>query len=121
MKKFFNKLGFRKMDEMEQHIAFKAQRNALIFLLVALFVWTIYEACGTILYDTMLNPIPCFLLATASSIQLCSQLVMARNAVKDDENYVGTSPLVKTIICICVIVGIIITFGAVMLIMGVGV
>lgn len=120
MKKFFNKLGFRKMDEMEQHIAFKAQRNALIFLLVALFVWTICEACKVLIHNTMLNPLPCILLTAATSIQLYSQLIMARNAVKDDEEYVATFPFTKIVICICVIVGIIVTVGAVMMIMGIG-
>ena len=56
MKKFFNKLGFRKMDEMEQHIAFKAQRNALIFLLVALFVWTIYSIEYSTVFSTCYGP-----------------------------------------------------------------
>lgn len=120
MKKFFNKPGFRKMDEMEQLIAFKAQRNALIFLFMALFVWTLYEAYKVIVYDTVLNIFPCILLTAASSIQMFSQLIMARNAVKDDEEYVGTSPLLKIIICVCVIVGIVVTVGAVMMIMGVG-
>ena len=121
MKKFFEKLGFRKMDEMEQHIAFKAQRNALIFLLGALFVWTIYEAYKVLVYYAMLNLLPCILLTTATSIQLFSQLIMARNAVKDDEEYVATSPLSKIVICVCAIIGIVVTVGAVMMIMGVGV
>lgn len=121
MKEFFKKLGFRKMDEMEQYIAFKAQRNALVFLFVALFIWTIYEACKVMVYDTMLNPVPCILLTTASSIQLFSQLVIARNVVKNDEDSFKTSPVTKVAICIGVVVGIVITVGAVMIVMGVGV
>ncbi len=119
MKNFFRKLGFRKMDEMEQHIAFKAQRNALLFLIIALFIWTIYEAYKVFTYDTMLNPLPCFLLAGSSCVQLFSQLIMARNAVKDDDESFITSPLFKIIILVGVIVGIIATAVAAIMFMGV--
>ena len=37
MKRIFEKLGLHKMDEMEQHILFKAQRNAYLFLVIALW------------------------------------------------------------------------------------
>jgi hypothetical protein len=53
VKNFFKKIGFRKMDEMEQHIAFKAQRNALIFLLVTLLLWTLYEAHQVFALDSI--------------------------------------------------------------------
>lgn len=119
MKNFFRKLSFRKMDEKEQHIAFKAQRNALIFLLIALFVWTLYEAYKVYAFDAMLNPFPCILLAVASSIQLFSQLIMAHNAVKDDEDSFETSPLLKVIIGVCIVVEVIATIGVAIVIMGV--
>ena len=119
MKQFFNRLGFRKMDEMEQYIAFKAQRNALLFLLVSLFIWTLYEAYRVYAFNTMLNPLPCILLAAASSIQLYSQLIMARNAVKDDEDSFETSPLLRIIIWTGIIVGVVATIGAAIMIMGV--
>lgn len=119
MKKFFKKLGFRKMDEMEQQIAFKAQRNALVFLLAALFVWTLYESYKVYAFHTSLNLIPCFLLVAASGIQTLSQLIMTRNAVKDDEESFETSPLLKIIIWICVVVGVIVTIGSAIIIMGV--
>lgn len=44
MKSFFSKLGFRKMDEMGKDIALKAQRNALIYALLALAMWSLYES-----------------------------------------------------------------------------
>ena len=119
MKKFFNKLGFRKMDEMEQQIAFKAQRNALVFLLISLFVWTLYESYKVYVFHTSLNLFPCFLLVTASSIQTISQLIMTRNVVKDDEDSFETTPLLKTIIWVCVVVGVIVTIGTAIIIMGV--
>jgi len=112
MKKLFRRLGFRRMDEMEQYIAFRAQRNALLFLLIALFVWTVYEAYRVYAFDTMLNPFPCFLLSTAACIQIFSQLIMARNAVKDDEDSFETAPLLKIIIWICIVVGVVVTIGA---------
>ena len=119
MKKFFKKLGFRKMDEMEQHIAFKAQRNALVFLLIALFIWTLYESYKVYAFHTSLNLIPCFLLVVASGIQTLSQLIMTRNAVKDDEDSFETTPLLRIIVWVCVVIGIIVTIGSVIIIMGV--
>ena len=119
MKKFFKKLGFRKMDEMEQHIAFKAQRNALIFLFIALFAWSLYESYKVYAFHTSLNLIPCLLLVLAVIIQNLSQLIMTRNAVKDDDESFETSPLLKIIIWICVVVGVVVTIGAAFLIMGV--
>lgn len=119
MKKFFNKLGFRKMDEMEQQIAFKAQRNALAFLLISLFVWTLYESYKVYVFHTSLNLFPCFLLVAASSIQTISQLIMTRNVVKDDEDSFETTPLLKVIIWVCVVVGVIVTIGTAIIIMGV--
>ena len=44
MKRIFEKLGVRKMDEMERHILFKAQRNAYLFLVAALVIWSFYES-----------------------------------------------------------------------------
>ena len=119
MKIFFKKLGFRKMDEMEQHIAFKAQRNALMFLLGALFVWTLYESYKVYAFHSQINLLPCFLLVVASSIQTISQLIMTRNAVKDDEDSFETSPLLKIILWVCVVVGVIVTIGTAIVIMGV--
>ena len=118
MNKLLKKLGFRKMDEMEQHIAFKAQRNALVFLLVALFGWTLYESYKVYAFHTPLNLVPCFLLVAASWIQTLSQLIMTRNAVKDDEDSFETSPLLKIIIFICVVVAVVVTIGAAIIIMG---
>lgn len=118
MKNFFKKLGFHKMDEMEQHIAFKAQRNAFVFLVIALLIWTLYEAYNVFAFDTMLNPIPCTLLAAAVCIQNFSQLIMMRNAVKDDDDSFETLPLLRIILMVCVVVGVIATVGAAFMLMG---
>ena len=107
------------MDEMEQHIAFKAQRNALFFLLVTLQIWTLYEAYKVFAFGTMLNPTPCILLTAASAVQYFSQLIMTRNAVKDDEDSFDTLPLLKIIIGVCVIVGVVATIGAAIMVLGV--
>lgn len=48
------------MDEMEQNIAFKAQRNALGFQIIALLFWTMYEAYKVFVFDT--HSLICFLL-----------------------------------------------------------
>jgi len=113
MKKFFKKLGFHKMDEMEQYIAFKAQRNAFVFLLSALFIWTLYESYKVYTFHSELNLIPCFLLATASCIQTFSQLIMTHNAVKGDEETPKTSPVLKTVLIVFVVAAIIITIGSI--------
>lgn len=115
MKKFLKKLGFRKMDEMEQHIAFKAQQNAFIFLLSALFIWTLYESYKVYAFHSELNPFPCFLLATASCIQTFSQLIMTHNAVKGDEESPKASPLLKTILICLAVAAVIITIGSIII------
>lgn len=112
MKNFFKKLGFRKMDEMEQHIAFKAQRNALLFLFLALFVWTLYESYKVYAFEAKLNLLPCFLLVAASWVQTISQLVMSRNAVKGDDEYNESSPVLKIILVVFVVAAIIATGAA---------
>lgn len=119
MRNFFKKLGFRKMDEMEQHIAFKAQRNALVFLFIALFIWSLYESYKVYAFHAPLNLFPCMLLGAAVGIQTLSQLIMTRNAVKDDEDSFETSPLLKIIIWVCVVLGVVATIGAAIVIMGV--
>lgn len=115
MKNFFKKLGFRKMDEMEQLIAFKAQRNALLFLVFALFVWTLYESYKVYAFETKLNLFPCFLLVAGCWVQFVSQLVMSRNAVKGNDEAYESSPVLKIILVIIVVVAIIAT-GAVAII-----
>ena len=119
MKGIFSKLGLRIMDEMEKYIAFKAQRNAYIFLIIALLIWTLYESISVYVHHTRLNPFPCMLLAAASLIQSFSQLTMAHNAVKDDKDFYKTEPLLKTIILICVATGIAATIGASFILIGI--
>lgn len=106
MKKLFKKLGFHKMDEMEQHIAFKAQRNAFVFLEFALIIWAFYESYKVLAYHTHLNILPSMLATGGLIIQNVSQLIMTHNAVKGDEESPKASPLFKTVL-ICIIVSII--------------
>ena len=119
MKNLLKKLGFRKMDEMERQIAFKAQRNAYSFLLVALFVWSLYESYQVYAEHSQLNLIPCMLLVAASLVQNFSQLIITRNAVKDDEDSYETDPLLKIILLVLVVFGIIVTVGVTFMTMGV--
>lgn len=106
MKMFFKKLGFHKMDEMEQYIAFKAQRNAFVFLLIALSIWTLYEAYKVLKFHTPLNPLPCFLLTGASSIQFFSEAIISHNAVKGDEDSPKASTLSKKLLLCAIVVAI---------------
>lgn len=106
MRNFLKRLGFHKMDEMERHIAFKAQRNAYVFLVLALAVWSIYESCRVYRFHGRLNPVPCFLLVAAALVQAFSQLILTRSAVKDDEDSYETGPLAKLVVLACAAAGI---------------
>lgn len=118
MRYFLRKLRFHKPDEMERHIIFRAQRNSYIFLIIALLIWSCYESYEVYLYHTGLNPIPCMLLVAAAVIQSLSQLIMTRNAVKDDEDSCETAPLLKIIILVCAIASVIATIGAAVIFTG---
>lgn len=118
MKNWLNRLGFRRMDEMERQIAFRAQRNAYVFLLAALLVWTLYESGLVFARGTTLNPVPCMLLTAACAIQTISQLAMARSAVQDDEDSRETAPLLRLILAVCVVAGVVLTLGAAMVMLG---
>ena len=50
MKQILQRLGFRKIDEMEQYIIFKSQRNAYLFLIAVLFIWSLYESYKVYVY-----------------------------------------------------------------------
>ncbi len=119
MKKVFRRFGFHKPDEMERHIIFKSQRNAYIFLIIALIIWTFYESYKVYAYHTKLNLIPCMLLVMTAVIQCLSQLIMTRSAVKDDEDSYETVPLLKIIILIGVVLSIIATVSAAIIFMSV--
>ena len=97
MKKFLKNLGFHKMDEMEQSILFKAQRNAYLFLEFALIIWAFYESYKVFAHHTHLNIIPSMLAVIGLVIQNLSQLIMTHNAVKGDEESPKASPLFKTL------------------------
>lgn len=87
MKSLFKKLGFHKMDEMEKDIALKSQRNALIYVIAALFIWSMYEFYHSITQQVDLNKFPCLLLITTSWVQAFSQLILKRRAIKGDSEY----------------------------------
>ena len=119
MKRFLKSLGFHSPDEMEKAILFKAQRNAYIFLVISLVAWSLYESYKVYVYHNRLNLFPCFLLVMTMAIQILSQFIMTRNAVKDDEDSYKTGAIVKVIVLICVIVSIIATVVTAIVFMGV--
>lgn len=119
MRKFLGQIKIHKPDEMERHIHAKAQRNAFLFLVVALVIWTFYESYKVYSYHSRINLLPCMLLGGAVLVQGLSQLILTRNAVKDDEDSFETAPLLKIIILAGIIAGIIATAGAAFLLMGV--
>ncbi len=119
MRQFLKKLGFRRPDEMEKAILFRAQRNAYLFLVVTLVVWSLYESYKVYTCHSRLNPFPCFLLVAALIIQTLSQLIMTHNAVKDDKGSYESEPIIKIILLICVLFSIIATAAAAIVFMGV--
>ena len=119
MRKILKCLGFHKPDEMERHIVFRAQRNSYIFLIMALLIWSFYESYKVYAHHTKLNLLPGMLLMAAIVIQSFSQLIMTRNAIKDDEDSFETAPLLKMIILICIIAGVITTVAAAMVFLSV--
>ena len=119
MKGIWKRLGFRRPDEMERFILFKAQRNAYLFLVAALFLWTVYESCRVYIHHSRLNLMPCLLLVGASLIQGFSQLVMTRSAVKDDDDSYETGPLVRIVVLACAAAGVLAAAAAALVRMGV--
>lgn len=73
MKKFFQKLGFQKMDEMQKLIALKAQRNALAYVVVFLLVWSLSNSLRTVRENVRLDNTPSFLLTTVALVLMASQ------------------------------------------------
>lgn len=119
MKEIWQKLRLRKADEMEQFILFKAQRNAYYFLLFSLLIWSLYESYQVFAYHGRLNLLPCLLLVAAVNIQSFSQLILTRNAVKDDEDSYETGPLAKIVLLVCVVVSLIATVVAALVLVSV--
>lgn len=63
--------GFRKMDEMEMHIALKSVRIAWAYTVVFLFIWTVYEYATTSKFGLSF-----FLLISQNFILMTSQLIL---------------------------------------------
>ena len=119
MKSFFQKLGFHKMDEMEKDIALKAQRNALIYILLVLIIWSFYESFKVNTQRTSLNLVPSFLLGTTSLVLILSQLVLQKRAVKGDDEYKDTPPTLKSIVVGVIVFTIIMSIGTWILFSGI--
>ena len=119
MDKFWKKLKLRKPDEMERFILFQAQRNAYLFLVAALACWSLYESGQVFVRHSRLNLLPSLLLAAAALIQSFSQLILTRNAVKDDEDSYETGPLVRIVVLACAAAGVLAAAAAAVAIMGV--
>lgn len=119
MRRILKGLNLRRPDEMERHILFKAQRNAYLFLVIALAAWSFYESIQVYLHHSRLNLLPCLLLTAAVLIQSLSQLILTRGAVKDDEDSCETGPLVKLVLLACVIAAAAVTAAAAVVLMGV--
>lgn len=119
MKRIPKSQKLRKPDEMERHILFKAQRNAYLFLVAALVVWSFCESLQVYLHHSRLNLLPCLLLTAAVLVQSFSQLILTRSAVKDDEESCETGPLVKLVLLACVIAAAAVTVAAAAAVMAV--
>lgn len=85
MKEFFRRLGFRKMDEMEQMVALKAQRNTLLYGVVFLLGWSIYNAWRALATQGEMDTTPSFLLVTMSLVLTFSQLYYQKRLLAGTE------------------------------------
>lgn len=121
MGRIWRKIRLRKPDEMERYILFRAQRNAYLFLVAALAIWSMYESWQVFARHSRLNLVPCLLLVAAALIQNFTQLALTRRAVQDDADSYETAPLVKIIVLGCAAAGILAAAGAAVMLMGVGV
>lgn len=97
MKRFWEKLGFRKMDEMEQSIALRAQAYSFRFLAILLFLWSIYESWVVRPNGGSLDQRPSLLLVVSCLLQIAIQQWLSRRAVSGDEEYHAPSPLVMAL------------------------
>lgn len=85
MKRRLEKLGFRKMDEMERLIALKAQRNALVYVVVFLLIWSLGNSLRTLRDQVPLDNTPSLLLSTAVLVLIGSQLYYQHKALSGSE------------------------------------
>ena len=85
MKKWLEKMGFRKMDEMERLIALKAQRNTLVYVVIFLLVWSVGNSLRTLRDHVPLDNTPSLLLSTAVLVLIGSQLYYQRKALSGSE------------------------------------
>lgn len=109
---------FRRPDEMERSILFKAQRIAYLFLVASLFLWSLYESCQVYLGRGGLDLMPCLLLVGAALIQSFSQLILTRRAVKDDEDSCETGPLARLVVLACAAGGVLAAVAAAFVLLG---
>lgn len=119
MKRRLKNFRFRKMDEMERHIAARAQRNAYLFLTAALLIWSLYESGQVYFRHTPLNPFPCLLLAGAAAVQGLSQAALTRRAVQDDGDSWETAPLARLVFLACAVAAVLTAAAGALLLTGV--
>ena len=85
MKEWFRKMGFRKMDEMERMVALKAQRNALLYGVVFLLGWSIYNSIQAMAAGSRADLTPSFLLVTMSLVLTFSQVYYQKRLLAGSE------------------------------------
>lgn len=119
MKRILQRLRFRAADEMERMILLKAQRNAYFFLAASLILWSLWESRQVYVHHVSLNPMPGLLLGGAMLVQAFTQLILVRNAVKDDEDSHETGPLMKLTALICAVVALLAMTVSAVVLMGI--
>lgn len=119
MKKILSKMHLRKADEMERHILLRARSIAYLYTAFALLLWSLYESYRVYLYHTPLNLVPCAILVTSALVQGFAQLVLQRNAVKGETEYVETRPLIRIVLLSAVLITLLASVTAFLLLAGV--
>lgn len=119
MKRILEKLRSCRPDEMERAILNKAQRNAYLFLVGALFLWSMWESVQVYRTHQRLNLLPCLLLVGAVAVQSLTQAVLRRRAVQGDEDSWETGPMIRLVLLVCALACAVLTAAAAVVLMAV--
>lgn len=87
MRKILKELGIRKSDEMEKNITLISQRNALVFLVLSLFIWSFVEYYQASTQQIEYHSLPSILLSTTVLVFSFSHLYLKRKYTKGDDEY----------------------------------
>ncbi|MBR4670283.1 MAG: hypothetical protein IKO84_06760 [Butyrivibrio sp.] len=101
----------KKMDEMDRNIQLHAEEWGYKTVLLALCVWTIFNAYQAYANKTKIDMLPCLILCLSICVQVISQAAMKQKMVAGDEEYKEPNKLVYAIFFAVVIVAVVLSLG----------